>query len=213
MNGSGECAGRCDGMCMGSCETELTAAAECTGTCRGECTVTEPEAGCEGGIRAECEAMANATVMCEGRCDGEVTPPSASAECEATAKAEASMNVECSPPRVELRYEFAADVDAEARAQFEAGLRALEARLPALLASVRKAEFVGTAGADLVASASGAVRGAVDQLEHDGNLRVAFGLRCALGELGQVSATLQSSSQRLQGSLTDAGDVLMAAGM
>jgi hypothetical protein len=213
MNGDGECAGSCEGTCMGSCDVQLEASASCEGTCRGECTVTNPDAGCEGGIRAECEAQGNAMVMCEGRCSGEVTPPSASVECQATAKAEASMNVECSPPRIAVHYQFAADVDAEARAEFEAGLRVLEARLPALLASVRKAEFMVGAGADLTSAAEGAVKGALGAIEADGNFRILFGLRCAVGQLDEVGDALSGSTSRLNNSLGDAAALTGAVGM
>jgi hypothetical protein len=214
MNAQGQCEGSCDGECGGSCDVQLEASASCEGTCRGECTVTNPEGGCEGGIRASCDARGSASVMCEGRCDGEVTPPSVKAECQASAKAEANMNVECTPPRIALSYQFRANVDAEARAEFEAGLRSLEARLPALLVSVRKAEFVINAGADLTASAQGAVRGAVMALDTTNpNLRAFFGVKCALGQLNAVGTALSSSTGRLQDSLDDAADLTGAVGM
>jgi hypothetical protein len=151
--------------------------------------------------------------MCEGRCDGEVTPPSASVECQASAKAEASMNVECSPPRIALHYSFAAGVDAQAQAEFEAGLRVLEARLPALLASVRRAEFVASAGADLAGSGRTAVQGALEDIDFGANLRVQFGLACAFNELGAVASTLESSTGKLEGSLSAAADVTGALGL
>jgi hypothetical protein len=207
MNAMGQCAGSCDGMCMGSCSVQLEAEAKCEGMCTGECTVTNPSAGCEGGIRAECEAKGDAMVMCEGRCDGSVEPPSAKVECQASAKAEASMQVECSPPRVALHYEFKASASATAKAEMEAGIRSLEARLPALLASMRKAEFVVDAGADLGASASAAIKEATGAFKADGNLRLQFGALCAVREAGTVAKVITDSGAQLTASAKAATSV------
>jgi hypothetical protein len=215
-SGATQCAGKCDGMCEGSCEVELAAEAECSGECRGECTFTPPDGNCEGGIRAECEAEAGAMVDCQGRCDGNFEPPMAKAECQASAKAEAKLNVECTPPRVVIDFELKADVDAEASAQFTAAVRNLEVRLPALLAAVKRAELVADAGAGLTADAGGAVEGAVNaarQAAGEGDLRVYFGIRCAVGALGTVRTVLGDATGRLSGSIEDAQGVTGALGM
>ncbi len=213
-NAEGQCAGRCDGMCMGSCEFAVTADAMCMGKCNGECTVTKPMGGCMGGVRAECKAKANATVKCEGRCTGEVTPPMASVECQATAKAEASLNVECTPPRVELVYAYQADVSAEARAKFEAGINVLRARLPSLLASIRKAESIGGAGIDLAAAGGTAVKAAANAaLGGDASVRVQLGVVCAVGELNKVGDTLTASGARLNASIDAAAELTGAIGL
>ena len=201
MNAEGQCAGSCSGTCMGSCEA--TVSAMCSGTCNGSCTKTNPEGGCEGAVHASCEAHAGATVMCDGRCSGNVTPPSAKVECEASAKAEASMNVECSPPRVAITYQFKAGIDASAQAKFEAGIRSLEAHLPVLLASLQKGDIVIKAGAEL--GEAGAKAGT--------DFRVLFGLKCALGELGTVKSTLTDASARLSASADAASGVVGAFDM
>jgi hypothetical protein len=215
MNSQGECAGQCDGTCEGSCELELDVAASCEGTCEGECTVTDPEAGCEGGIRASCEAEANAMVDCQGSCDGQIEPPMAKAECQASAKADASLSVECTPPSVQIDYELAVggNVDVEAQARFEAGMRNLKVRLPKLLAAVRKAELVADAGASLAASADGAVRGSVQAaVDGDLSLRQSIGLGCALTELDDVGGIVTNASTRLEGSLSAATSFTAALG-
>jgi hypothetical protein len=215
-SGATMCAGKCDGMCMGSCKAELGAAASCSGKCEGECTVEKPDGGCEGGIRASCKAEANAMVMCGGRCDGEVEPPSVKAECKASASAEAKLNVECSPPRVAISYQLKAGLDAQASAQFEAAIKNLEVRLPRLLAASAKADLVVEAGEGLIASASGAVSGAVSAAAAaagKGDVRVFFGLRCAVGQLDAVGSTLNGASGRLAGSAAGAADLTGALGM
>jgi hypothetical protein len=85
--------------------------------------------------------------------------------------------------------------------------------LPALLASVRKAEFVAGAGLDLTAAAEGAVKGAVSEIEAGANFRILFGLRCALGQLDEVGDTLSDSTTRLQSSLGEAAALTDAVGM
>lgn len=132
-NGMAECAGQCDGMCTGSCE--LNVAAECSGSCRGSCVV-EVEADCEGeapSCSGSCEGQ------CSGGCTGSATPPSvavdcdASADCNAQASAQASASVECSPPSLEIGYQFAANVNADAQAEFIAKFSELKVRGAAIL--------------------------------------------------------------------------------
>jgi hypothetical protein len=216
-SGATQCAGQCDGMCMGSCKTELAASAECKGKCSGECKLTNPpKAMCEGAIKAECKAHANAMVECKGHCDGKFEPPSAKADCQASAKADAKLNVECTPPRVAIKYSLKAGVDADVQAKFVAAVKNLEVRLPALLASIKKASLVAEAGEGLAADASGAVKGAVDgavDAAAEGNLRVVMGLQCAAKELPKVGDTLSDASDRLSGDLSDSAKVTGALGM
>jgi hypothetical protein len=203
-------------MCMGSCKATASATAKCEGTCEGECTAKPAMAKCEGGARASCKAMGNVMAECHGRCDGEVQPPEVSAECKASAKAEAKINVECKPPHVEIAYNFNADVKADVRAKFEAGLKNLEVRLPALLASIKKAKLVADAGEGLAADATGAVKGAVDAAGDaavKGDFKVLFGLKCAAGELNDVEMAISDSAGELTDKLTAAGSVTAALGM
>lgn len=132
-DGEGNCAGQCEGMCTGSCE--LAVAAECSGSCSGSCVV-EAQADCEGepiSCSGSCEGS------CSGGCTGTATPPSvavdcdASADCQAQAKAQASANVECTPPSLDLGFEFAANVDADAQALFTARIKELRVRGVAIL--------------------------------------------------------------------------------
>jgi len=214
--GNAECAGSCDGMCQGSCEVELAAEAECSGECRGECTFTPPNGNCEGGIRAKCEAMAGAMVECEGRCEGTFEPPTAKAECQASAKAEAKINVECTPPRLAINYELRAGANAEAQAQFEAGIKSLQVRLPALLAAIARADVIVDAGEGLAADATGAVRGgimAATMGSGAANVAAVAGLTCALGQLGDVGAAIGGASGRLEASLSAAAELTTVLGV
>ena len=216
MNAQGECQGKCAGECMGSCETELALAASCSGSCKGECVVQEPEGGCEGAVRASCEAMGSAMVDCQGRCEGEFEPPEAKAECEASAKAEASLNVECTPPRLAISYELkaVAGAELEAQARFEAAVKNLEVRLPALLASIRRAEVVGDAGTGLIDSAGTAVSGAVEAaITADADIHVAVGLGCAVKELENVGGVINSAAGTLDSSVSAALDIKGALGV
>lgn len=212
--GNAQCQGSCDGMCTGSCEAQLAAAAKCDGKCSGQCTITPPSGMCDAAISAHCEAMAGAMVDCKGRCDGNVTPPSAKADCQASAKAEAKLNVECTPPRLAISYKLKAGVDAMAQAQFVAGVKNLQVRLPALLAAVAKADSVIKAGAGLGTDATGAVKGAVQAgLSGNVSLRAKIGLGCAVTQLGSVADALKSATDKVSGSFTAAGKLKTALGV
>jgi hypothetical protein len=188
-----KCAGSCDGMCKGGCDVQLAAEASCKGSCRGECTTTKPSGGCEGGIRAECRAKADASFMCSGKCTGEFEPPKVTAECEASAKAQASVNVECTPPRLVVNYAFKASADVK----FKAGLRALvDVRLPALLQAVGKAKLVAKAGEGLGVAATGAVKGALEA-NAKLNIKAIVGVECAIKELPKAKTTVQTAADNL----------------
>jgi hypothetical protein len=203
---------------MGSCKAAASANATCEGKCEGECTATAPDGNCEGAVRAECKGMANAMVECKGKCSGDFEPPMAKAECQASAKAEAKLNVECSPPSLEIAYvlKAGASVDVEAQARFVAAVENLRFRLPALLAALGKAELIVDAGEGLIADASGAVKGGVDaagEAVADGNLSVAFGIQCALAELPKVGAAIGDASTRLEGNVSAVAELKGALGM
>ncbi len=126
----GDCTGRCDGKkvkgaaCEGTCKGECSAGASgsCGGECSGSCELSG-SATCEGTCRGECSAEMKAP-----KCEGEMTPPKASAECEAHCDAQVQAEVECTPPRIAVRIEGAAN--AELAAKYKA---ALENNLPAVL--------------------------------------------------------------------------------
>lgn len=126
----GECTGKCDGKkvdgvaCEGTCKGSCSAGAsgKCGGQCSGSCELAA-SASCEGTCRGECSVEMKAP-----KCEGEVTPPKASAECDANCNAQVQAEVECTPPRIALRMQGAAN--AEAAAKYKA---ALEKNLPAVL--------------------------------------------------------------------------------
>jgi hypothetical protein len=207
-----ECTGECNGQCMGRCDVRLAAEAECKGMCDGECTVTPGNASCEGGIRAHCNSMADAMVECRGRCRGEIEPPKAKAECEVTAKAEAKLNVQCTPPRLAVKYRVKSGLDAMASAQFIAATNNLEVRLPALFAAIAQANSVTEAQVELIGDGRAAVKNAINEtLSAKGMLQVKLvGLACAIDQLDEVDTAIDVSSKRLSASL-DASVKLQAA--
>ena len=205
-----DCAGTCKGMCKGKCEAQLTAAAECDGTCRGSCTVKAPSGGCMGGISAECRGKTEASFKCEGRCEGEFEPPMVSAECKASAKAQASVNVECTPPRLGMTYAFKAGASPE----FKAALTSLiDVRLPALLKARSKAKVVASAGEGLGVAAQGAVKGAVDKLRADVKLKLLYSLQCGINELPAARKIIDESTDELTDRLNDSKTVTEMLGL
>jgi hypothetical protein len=215
-SGNAQCAGHCDGMCMGSCKAAVEASGTCMGKCEGSCTSKPGGAKCDASAHASCKAMANAMAECKGHCDGDIEPPMAKAECQASAKAEAKVNVECTPPRVSIDYSLKASLSADASAKFTAALKNLEVRLPALLASIKKASLVADAGAGLADDASGTVKGAVmsaSDAAAQGNLRVLFGLKCAVGQLDDVGMVIDDATARLSDDVTASAKFTGALGM
>ncbi len=211
-NGMAECAGQCDGTCEGSCE--LNVAAECNGSCRGSCKV-EVAADCEGTpptCSGEC------TGQCSGGCTGEATPPRASAECDASAdcqaqaKAQASASLECTPPSLDIGFEFAANVDAAAEATFVAKFAELKLRGASILQGFARYEALisGRVNGEVVFTPSplNGVIAAVGALDVDGEIFAdipVFRLGCA------GTALVESAS--LLGTLSaDAAATLQAQG-
>jgi len=206
----GNCAGSCDGMCTGNCQ--LAASATCGGSCKGQCTYTPPKGVmCEAGATVKCEASAKGSVMCNGKCDGEVTPPMASAECQASAKADASINVECTPPSLDLAYQFdaklSATAQADAQANFEAFLVGFKASFSNILAELAKSDVVLKAGADIGGKGVDAVTGVVMGIDVKASLKVDVGVGCALTELGNVGTALKKSTDSLTASASAAGEL------
>jgi hypothetical protein len=205
-----QCAGSCDGTCKGKCEAQLTAAAKCEGTCRGECTAKAPTAGCTGGVSAECRGKTEASFKCEGRCEGEFEPPMVSAECKATAKAQASVNIECTPPRLAMTYAFSAN----ATPQFKAALTSLiDVRLPSLLKARSKAKVVANAGEGLGVAARGAIEAAVKELRADVKLKLLYSLQCATEQLPAARKIIEDSTDELTVQLNDSKKVTEMLGL
>jgi hypothetical protein len=211
-NAMGQCEGSCDGMCEGTCE--LNAAAECNGSCKGECTYTPPSGMCDAGASVTCEAKANASVECNGKCEGEVEPPQASAECQASAKADASVNVECTPPSLDLQYQFDASLNAtakaEAQANFEAFLVSFRGSFSAILAQSAQAEVILAAGLDIKDKGVAAVQDVVENFDVKGNLKATVGVSCAVTQLPLVKDSMADSTKALTASGKAAADLTAA---
>jgi modification target Cys-rich repeat protein len=148
-NADGSCAGECTGTCKGNCE--LTVAAECSGTCSGSCEV-KADAMCDGGKAPTCTGSCEG--KCEGSCTGEVTPPEAhvncdaSAECKGQASAKANASIECTPPSIDLKYNFKAGLSGSAQADFMARLGELKVRGGAILQGFAKYQLLINGKAD-----------------------------------------------------------------
>jgi hypothetical protein len=205
-----QCNGQCTGMCMGHCVAELAAKASCEGSCTGECTAKAPMADCSGKLHAECRGKADASIMCKGRCTGEFTPPMVKAECEASAKAQASVHVECTPPRLAIH----ASIKASADAQFKAAMRVLiDTRLPALLQAVGKGNVIAKAGDDLGVAAKGAVKGAATALKANTKLKAAYGLGCAIGQLDDAQSIVKDAADGLSAQLMASKSLTVLLGL
>ena len=205
----GQCAGECMGKCMGSCE--LKAGAACDGNCQGSCEYEAPGGQCEAGAEVRCQAAADASAECNGSCDGEVVPPKAKAECEASVEAEAKMQAQCTPPSLEILWQWKAGFEDELeRAKFKAWVEGFRLRYAGLLAASARAELVLGAGAGLGGAAVDLLGSLPGEISGDGDLRASLGLPCALAELETVGTLLQSGSGALSGSVSAVGEISAA---
>lgn len=209
---SGKCAGKCEGTCKGECQ--MSAGGSCSGKCEGECEYTPPSGSCEADAKVECKASANASVECEGRCDGEVTPPEVKAECEANVQAQASVSMECTPPSLEVVWNWSADLegDVDAQAEFKAWLQGFKGEISAMLAAQAEANAVIDAGVGLAAAAEGAINGAASAVG-EGNVRAFIGAKCAIVELPNAAASVETGVNELKGSVEGAVEVLGAVSL
>jgi hypothetical protein len=206
-----QCSGQCSGKCTGKCVAQVTAKADCMGKCSGECVETrKPEAGCEGGIRAQCQAKANAKIKCDTKCDGDFEPPMVKAECKAKVHADAKLNVQCTPPRVAFNYRLKAGLQLEEQLRFQAALKSLiDVHLPALKAALKKTDSVTSAGKNLSDAASGALMSAINETKTKAgtDVKVVFGLGCAIGELPKVGGIIKGASDNLSTSVSAIGKI------
>ena len=119
------------------------------------------------------------------------------------------MNVDCTPPSLDLSYQFSADLDAEARAEAQANFEAFLVRFrmsfSAIVAELQRADAVLKAGASLGVAAEGAVMGSVEAaVSGKLSLKAAVGLDCALKELPKVGGLIEESTENLNDSVSGA---------
>jgi hypothetical protein len=166
----GTCSGSCDaevkascsGKCNGKCDGKTSSGASCAGTCEGKCEGGTVKGECKGKCGGTCELKAQA--KCEGtctgkcsvemkapKCTGEVKPPQMSADCKASCDANVSAKMECTPAKVGLAVEGAAD--AAVATKFQA---TIEKNFPLLL---KVAIGIGERGAKLAANVQTVVEG------------------------------------------------------
>ena len=215
MDASGNCAGGCDGMCQGTCE--LSAGGSCSGMCTGECTYEPASGSCEADASAKCEASADASVTCEGKCEGEATPPSVSAECEATVEAKANASLECTPPSLEVTWQWNVDAgidgDVMAQAEFKAWLEGFKGHISVMLAARTKADILIESLNNLGVAGVAAIDGAIEVIA-EGNFAASFKVTtCALPELDNVGTVIGGATGSLQTEVTASLDVFGSVGI
>ncbi|MEZ4383935.1 MAG: hypothetical protein R3A79_21565 [Nannocystaceae bacterium] len=212
LDSQGNCAGACDGNCKGECE--LNAGGDCQGNCQGECAYTPPGGMCDANVQARCEAMAEADVKCKGGCEGEATPPMVKAECDATVEAKAKASVECTPPSVEITWQWSADIDGDIQAQasFRAWVNSFRGQLAGLVAATAKAEILADLAVNLAASAEGAVQGGIQELSLEADLKTSIGAGCALDQIPDAVGLINAAGGKLAGSVSASGEIFAAIG-
>jgi hypothetical protein len=134
----GTCAGKCDGSC------DAGAKGDCKGKCGGSCQL-KGSAKCDGQCTGKCSVEMKAP-----KCTGEMTPPKVSAECKASCDAKVSGKLECTPAKVVVKIDGAADASVATNYK-----GAIEKNLPAILK-------IAIGMKDRAASITGSVEGVVE---------------------------------------------------
>ena len=210
-NADGQCEGTCEGTCTGTCE--LTAKAECSGTCHGTCYVEQGSAQCT----AEAECAGSCDAECSGSCEGNFEPPSASAECEASAdcnaqaSAQASASLECTPPQLDVTFEFSGALagDIAAQAAFSAKMTELRVRGVAILQGMAKlsALITGKVEGEVVFNPAPAVQilgelNAVIDGGVSGELDIPAGrLPCVIPALKEAASIMGGAASEFSGTI------------
>jgi hypothetical protein len=146
-------------------------------------------------------------VQCKGGCEGKATPPSVSAECQASVEAKANASVECTPPELDAAFQLKAGLGADAQAEFLAWLGNFKGQYAAALAAGAKADVLLVSITDLKAAGEGAVKGAVESLKGEANLKVSIGAACALAELPDVGSAFAGAADGLTASIAAVGEI------
>jgi hypothetical protein len=199
-NSDGSCAGKCEGNCKGKCE--LSGGGSCSGKCDGECAVETTTGGCDASAKVECFAeppSANAEIKCDAKCEGEVTPPEVKAECKTSAKANADLKAECTPPSIDVFYEFEAAYEADATnaANFDIFLATFKTEIGAVVAGLKRANIVLKAGANLVASIDGMKSDFTAVASGKTDFKTTVGIPCAIANLAKVPGLVQANTTDL----------------
>ncbi len=210
-NADGSCAGKCEGTCKGTCKLDV--AAKCTGTCSGECVAEAQGGSCTGGAKVQCTVeppKGSASVECKGSCSGSVEPPEVSADCKASVKADAQLKAECTPPSIDVAFEFDAAADATLQAEFKGTfLPQFKSQLAAIVTAAAKADVVAKAGLGIIGSIEGVTAGFQD-LAAEGNLKASIGGPCAVLAIVKVAPLITKKSGELKASVSGSVDLVAA---
>ena len=204
------CKGECTGMCTGTCEAKASATASCDGNCTGKCIPPMASATCEGECRGECDAK------CTGSCKGSATPPSieggecdadVQANCKASASAQASASLDCTPPRLDIDFDFTGEATAAAQAAFLAKMSVLKTEMVGVIQGLVNARILVEGDADANIPAIQDVL--VGQIDVAGNLTVddlegitPYGAICVAAALLDAGAAVVDAADELGGTVS-----------
>lgn len=176
----GTCAGACDANCSGACDTGFHGScsgvckgtcdgAEAQGTCAGVCDGACDAGGagscqgvCQGDCSGNCSAQAGGACGgrcsgdCEGtfqavRCEGKFDPPRVDTACHASCVLQASTNMQCSDPKVDVKLVGRGDLKKLEHALSTELPRLVQIAVEAGPRGVEQLEALASAGAKLKA--------------------------------------------------------------
>jgi hypothetical protein len=135
----------------------------------------------------------------------------ASATCNAQAKADANLEVECTPPTLQIDLAYAVDASVQARAELDFTVQTLKVRLPRLLAALARARLVLDGGEALATAAGGAVEGALDAFLGEVDAVTGYKLvTCAVPAFGDSARILDTATTELSTRVEAAGQLTVS---
>jgi hypothetical protein len=176
----GTCGGRCSGACDGTCAGSTGSGGECNGECQG---------------------------TCEGRCEGECygyADVDASIECEASAEIRATVETECTEPKVEVVQETVTVVD---DTKFQKAMAAIDAGMPTIIRAGFKAGLVAKAIVDWAVALGRLVKASGEFVGDLGEKGV-----CVAAQIGAAFAASAQIEARISVSIEVSAEVQAAGG-
>ena len=178
---------RCEGTCSGTCN----------GACAGTCAASGGDGQCAGACNGTCNGS------CSGSCAGYASVD-ASVECRASAEIQTSVHTECSEPQVEVVSETVTVVD---DSKFQRATAAIKAGMPTLLKVGARAELVGKALVNWVATGASLVKSSGQLIGNLGERGV-----CVAGQLAATVAAAAQIEARIEVSIEVSASVQASAG-
>ena len=120
--------------------------------------------------------------------------------------------IACTPPALDIQYQFAASLDAQGQAEFKAWLSGFRVHLSAMLAASGRAGLVANAAVSLQAAARDVLPDVFATLQASGDLKAQLLVPCAVLQLADVPTLATRATGSIEVSVSAVTNVSAAVG-